>query len=76
NLGVLCKSRGDEKKAEEWYLKSAERGNAVAMFNLGALYLSRGDLRKAWKWYLQAAEKGCNLSHELFGRLMSVKWRL
>nr|WP_320000334.1 toll/interleukin-1 receptor domain-containing protein [uncultured Draconibacterium sp.] len=49
-------------RALKWYLKAAEKGNAVAMKNIGFLYRNGEgvdrDYKKAMDWYLKAAEKG------------------
>ena len=63
----FCYSNGlgvsrNPKKAAQWFLAAARRGDACSMYNL-ALMLEVGDgipknSRRAVKWYLQAAKKG------------------
>ena len=52
----------DEKRAFEWYSKSAEQGFAMAQFNLGRMYLlGRGvpqDKSLGVDWQVKAAEQG------------------
>jgi len=52
----------NNKTAIEWYLKSANSGNAEAQFQLGNMYFSKRDVPKdypqAEKWFLAAAKQG------------------
>lgn len=52
----------DEKKALQWYQKSAAQGNVNAQFNMAVMYHEgRGtaqDLTKARYWYQKAAAQG------------------
>lgn len=52
----------DYKKAEKWYRKAAEQGDADAQNNLGVMYANgQGtpkDEAEAVKWYRKAAEQG------------------
>ena len=52
----------NETKAFEWYLKSAENGNAIAQNNLGDCYKNGigtdKNETKAFEWYLKSAEDG------------------
>ncbi|BDD02075.1 SEL1-like repeat protein [Persicobacter psychrovividus] len=52
----------DLKKAEDWYLKGAEKSYVEAQYNLGKLYLSQnatGELaEKGWNWLMQASDNG------------------
>lgn len=53
----------DDKKAFEWYKKSAEQGNAYAQNKIGeCYYYGRGteeDKQKALEWFEKSAEQGC-----------------
>ena len=58
----LAKVQQSNKRAFEWWLKSAEQGNVKAQYNLGCCYeneigviLNRDNARV---WYQQAAERG------------------
>jgi TPR repeat protein len=79
-LELLTEARkfdGDDKqnfehaKAFELYLKSAELGNADAMFSVGYFYHSgRGvlqDFKKAMDWYLKSANLGNNWAMKNIG---------
>ena len=52
----------DMKKAFEWFLKSAENGNAKAMNNVGCCFSNgegvKQDMTKAFEWWLRSAENG------------------
>ena len=65
NVGK-CFSKGkgvtqDQTKAFEWYLKSAQNGNALAMNNVGWCFNNgqgvTQDKTKAFEWFLKSAEK-------------------
>ena len=60
-LGYMyAKAKGvdkDEKKAREWYEKSANKGNSSAQFNLGTL-LRFDDVDESVKWLKKAANNG------------------
>jgi TPR repeat protein len=66
NLGNLYASgRGvpqDDVKANHWYRRAADQGNAGAQVNLGQSYeFGRGvaaDFAEAMKWYRRAADQG------------------
>jgi formylglycine-generating enzyme required for sulfatase activity len=49
----------DYRRAEEWYLKAANSGNAEAMRSMGWLFEKRTDYLKAAEWYQKAADGGC-----------------
>ncbi|RHZ88802.1 hypothetical protein Glove_21g166 [Diversispora epigaea] len=62
NLGY-CYHNGigttkDEKKAFQWYLKSAEGGSSRGQYNLGYYYHNGKDEKKAFQWYLKLSEGG------------------
>jgi len=44
-------------KAEDYYLKSANQGNAIAQNNLAGLYLQKEDSDKAEFWYKRSIEQ-------------------
>ena len=50
----------DDNKADEWYSKAAEQGNANAQFHLGLMFQTgKGglqDYKKAVDWYTLLAE--------------------
>ncbi|SNT70785.1 zinc-dependent peptidase [Psychrobacter sp. LV10R520-6] len=52
----------DNAKAFEWYLKSANQGNAQAQSNLGAMYDQgigvQQDYAEAFEWYTRSASQG------------------
>ena len=52
----------DMKKAFEWFLKSAENGNAKAMNRVGCCFSNgegvKQDKTKAFEWWLKSAENG------------------
>ena len=52
-----------EKRAFEWYLKSANNGYAKGQYGLGNCYYSgKGvmlDISKAFEWYSKSANNGC-----------------
>ena len=54
--------RQDYARAEYWFRKAADQGNAVAKNNLGKMYHSGlgvdKDLAEALFWYRQAADQG------------------
>ncbi len=50
--------RADRRKAETWYRKAAEAGDANAMFNLAVFAEKRGDFDEAERWYAAAAKAG------------------
>ena len=48
----------DSLKAEEWYTKAAEQGNAEAMYSLGRLYCEqKNDKAKAFHYFQLSSEK-------------------
>ncbi|RHZ73726.1 hypothetical protein Glove_229g102 [Diversispora epigaea] len=60
----------DEKKAFQWYVKSAEGGNIIGQNTLGECYYygngTTKDEEKAFQWYLKSAEGGdSNGQHNL-----------
>ena len=61
-IGRNSLEKGDFAEALRWFLKSAEKGNAVAQFNIGVmLYKGEGtprDYMGALKWFRRAAELG------------------
>lgn len=72
-LGAIYLRSLDYAKALEWFLKSADAGEAAAMYNIGTMYHDgRGverNLKTAMAWYLKAHEKGhASAAYEL-GRL-------
>ena len=56
-VASIYEVRGDDKAAEEWYLKSAEDGDSKAMYDLGELYNRKGDKEKSKIWHMKAIEK-------------------
>ena len=63
-LGV----KQDNSKAFEYYLKSSELGNPVALYNLGSLYeQGKGvekDYSKAIEYYQKSSELGVKSARE------------
>jgi TPR repeat protein len=65
NLGWAYKNGkgvvNDEKEAFKWYLKGAERGNAVAQYNLAIRYRNGNGTtkneKKSFEWMLRSAEQ-------------------
>ena len=45
-------------KAEEWYKKAADHGNAGAQIDLAALYMGLERYKEAAKYYLMADKQG------------------
>ncbi|RHZ83839.1 hypothetical protein Glove_87g38 [Diversispora epigaea] len=62
SLSMRIGTTKDEKKAFQWYLKSAEGGNSEAMFEFGNRYEygigTTKDEEKVFQWYLKSAEGG------------------
>ena len=56
-IASIYEVRGDDKAAEEWYLKLAEDGNSEAMYDLGEFYNRKGDKEKSKIWYMKAIEE-------------------
>lgn len=56
-IASIYEVRGDDKAAEEWYLKLAEDGDSKAMYDLGELYNKKGDKEKSKIWYMKAIEE-------------------
>ena len=56
-IASIYEVRGDDKAAEEWYLKLAEDGNSEAMYDLGEFYNRKGDKEKSKIWYIKVIEK-------------------
>lgn len=48
----------DQQKAEQWYLKSARSGNAIAQYNVGMMYYFRGQIGKAKPWLAASSKQG------------------
>lgn len=65
-LGYLYQRKGNQIKAETYYLDAINKGEKFANFNLGALYHIQNKFELAEKYYLQS--KGINDS-DLFHRL-------
>ena len=63
----------DEAKAFEWFIKAAERGQAVAQYQLGACFEDgegvQRNLAKAREWYSKAAAQGDSDARGALGRL-------
>ena len=61
------------KKAREWFLKAAAKGNAAAQYNLGVMsYVGQGieqNFSDAAKWFEQAAKQGNTLAQYNLGFL-------
>jgi TPR repeat protein len=56
---IYYRYKKDSKKAVQYYLKAAEKGEIESMFSLGYLYFNElGDNKKAKTFYLKAIEKG------------------
>ena len=56
-VASIYEVRGDDKAAEEWYLKSLENGDSEAMYDLGEFYNKKGDKEKSKIWYIKAIER-------------------
>ena len=56
-VASIYEVRGDDKAAEEWYLKSLENGDSEAMYDLGEFYNKKGDKEKSKIWYIKVIEK-------------------
>ena len=56
-VASIYEVKGDNKAAEEWYLKLAEDGDSKAMYDLGELYNKKGDKEKSKIWHMKAIEK-------------------
>jgi len=56
-VASIYEVKGDDKAAEEWYLKLAEDGDSKAMYDLGELYNKKGDKEKSKIWYIKAIER-------------------
>lgn len=65
----------DNKKAFEWYTKSATQGNALGQSNLGTMYHNglgvEKDFTKAIEWYEKAANQGDAYSQNRLGIMYS-----
>ncbi|RHZ55008.1 hypothetical protein Glove_421g46 [Diversispora epigaea] len=61
----------DEKKAFQWYLRSAEGGNSCGQQKLGYFYQNgigtTKDEEKAFQWYLKSAEGGNHMGQNNLG---------
>ena len=55
-LGQIYLDEGNQKEAQKWFLKSANKGNSEGQANLGYLYQMLGDKEKALKWMTKALE--------------------
>lgn len=68
--------REDHKKAVEWYLLSAEKGNLDSARNLAWLYEkgqgTRVNKKEAFKWMTKAAQKGWKSASVELGRYYAV----
>ena len=61
-MGRILMDEKQYSQSIEWYLKSAELGDRVAMSSLGYIYRSpdfETDYQKAMEWYLKSAALGC-----------------
>ena len=82
-LGLMLETgtgvKKDLEKSYKWILKSANQGNAGAMYALGMAYFTghsypKKDVSKAKEWFLKAATKGEFFSHyELAGMAIDQK---
>lgn len=72
-----CNFPVDKEKAHDWYKKSAEAGNIMALHALGESYFTGNgadpDYPEAKKWFLKAAERGHGLSQLRLGFLYAEK---
>ncbi|MCP9768385.1 ArsR family transcriptional regulator [Lacihabitans sp. LS3-19] len=57
-LAILCKSKGNNKDAENYYLEAINKGHINSLFNLANLYDEQGKNEDAEKYYLKAINKG------------------
>ncbi|MDG5814845.1 tetratricopeptide repeat protein [Chitinispirillales bacterium ANBcel5] len=73
NEAVALQNAGDDREAEEIYLRIVEIDErySLAWNNLGALYGARGDLKKAEKAYLKALERRFD-NPEIYANLINV----
>lgn len=63
--------RQNKELAHQWFLKSAENGDAMGMFFVGSSYYegtrSEKDIDKAMYWLKMSAEKGYDQAQDLLG---------
>lgn len=61
-IGIAQKNIQDYNQAAQSYLKTANKGDANAMFTLGYFYAKglgvKQDYQQAMQWYLKTADKG------------------
>ena len=67
-LGVLP----DDDKAELWFRRSAENGNAFSQYALGKLLQSKKQIEEAVIWYERAAAQGSQYAGYRLGKLCLV----
>ena len=64
-LGVMP----DDERAEEWFRKSAEAGNAFSQYALGKLLQREGRIEEAVEWYERAAARRNHYADYRLGKL-------
>ncbi len=61
-MGVIATDKKDYKEAAEWYKKSSDLGNDIAMYNLGVFYMKGlgvvANHKKGIELYTKASKKG------------------
>jgi TPR repeat protein len=64
----------DYKHAYQYFLKSANSGNASAMFYIGKMFQNgqavKQDYKQAFNWYTKSAEKGNNFAEQYLGDML------
>lgn len=72
-FGTILSSEDGELEAVDWFERSANQGNADAMFNLGIMHFRRlGELRntdEALRWFKMAIDHGHDPAREYFNIL-------
>ena len=56
-IGFIYNLQEELNDAEEYFIKSVEKGNAMSMCNLGILYEEQGKIDLAEKYYLKGVQK-------------------
>ena len=61
NVGFIYQEDDDEEKAIEYFTKSANLKNSIAMYNLGKIYISKpwgNNSEEAYNWIVKSANLG------------------
>lgn len=66
---MLCSKKGNDDKAVEYLMKSAENGYPWGQYFMGMLYLQQGDPR-AWDLFKKSADKGNACAQQVWATII------